>query len=133
MKTRKLFGLAATGAILVGLTAGGVEAATPPSAPPGLPLVTAASPLDASATEPGSTRRPTRQIGWEGGSRAPSPHTTGRTVPYHGGLTRRCSPEHRLPVYFLDQYYQSELAEGGGGQGCVHVRRAGVPPPGRGH
>ena len=62
MKTRKLFRLAATGAILVGLTAGGVVAATPASAVPGLTFVTAASPLDsvsskeALATCPSGTR-----------------------------------------------------------------------------
>jgi hypothetical protein len=51
MKTRKLFRLAATGSILVGLTAGGVVVATPASAVPGLTFVTAVSPLDSASSK----------------------------------------------------------------------------------
>jgi hypothetical protein len=62
MKSRTLSRLAATGSVLVGLTAGGVVAATPAAAVPGLTLVTAmsawdsASSKEALATCPSGTR-----------------------------------------------------------------------------
>jgi hypothetical protein len=36
------------------------------------------------------------QIGWEAGLPPPSPHTTGRTVPYHGGWNTALVFRHRL-------------------------------------
>ncbi len=36
------------------------------------------------------------QIGWEAELPPPSPHTTGRTVPYHGGWNATLVFRHRL-------------------------------------
>ena len=44
--------------------------------------------------------RKDNRVGGEGLT-SPSSHTTGRTVPYHGGSQRPCCPQRSQPVHFL--------------------------------
>jgi hypothetical protein len=68
MNTRTLYRLAVTGSALVGLAAGGVVAAAPASAVPGLTLVTATSPWDSTGSKESlaSCPRGTRILGGGG-------------------------------------------------------------------
>jgi hypothetical protein len=68
MNTRTLYRLAATGSVLVGLAAGGIVAAAPASAVPGLTLVTALSPWDSAGSKEAlaSCPRGTRILGGGG-------------------------------------------------------------------
>jgi len=57
-----------------------------------------------------------------------SSHTTGRTVPYHGGPQRLLLWPRRKPVNLLPQRNELPFPESGGGKDCVYVPGVRISP-----